>query len=226
MNYRDITTTIGSVVASNPVASEIFDSVGIDFCCGGHRKLADIIQDQHIDAESLYLRLEEARDTRQNSYGGNDFRSMSPLVLSAYIEDTHHSYLRDMLPKTAEVLATILRVHGAHHRELFDVYRLFGTLKTELESHLLKEETMLFPIIMDGKEEELRSLTKEIMEEHEGAGELLAQLRHVTNNYHIPEDVCGTFVKAYKMLQELEQDLHQHIHLENNILLVSYDARA
>lgn len=225
MNYRDPSLTIGSIIAFNPLASEILDQAGIDFCCGGHRLLNEVIASQDIDASWLYQLLEEAEVRRKQSYLGHDFTSMSPNVLSAYIEDTHHAYLRTALPDISSILARVLRAHGKHHPELFTIYQLFGQLKTELEAHLLKEETMLFPILSDGDDPSIRSLTKEIIEEHETAGSILQKLRHFTNHYQVPSDGCPTYAKAYHELQKLEHDLHQHIHLENNILLSSYDPR-
>lgn len=226
-DFRDKNVTIGAVVAALPTASGIFDEFGIDFCCGGHRKVSDIVIQQGIDADQLYTKLEKAREERVSEYQGNDFTSMAPTSLSTYIEDTHHGYLRRVLPEVAELLNTILRVHGRTHTELFEVYRLFGTLKADLEQHLLKEETMLFPIFADedNNKEEIAKITVDIIGEHEAAGEILEKLREVTNNYQLPEDACATYARAYDMLIEIEKDLHQHIHLENNILLKEYDNR-
>jgi regulator of cell morphogenesis and NO signaling len=152
---------------------------------------------------------------------------MSPSVLSDYIEDTHHSYLREVMPQISDLLGTVIRVHGKNHPELFEVYRLYGALKTDLEQHLLKEETMLFPAFTASDENrgEVEKLATVIIKEHEAAGAILNELRNVTGNYRLPEDACGTFHRVYDLLQELEKDLHQHIHLENNILLKKYDDR-
>ncbi len=228
MNIRNQETTIGAIVAELPKASELFGRVGIDFCCGGHRSLAEIIQQQGLDPEMIYQELQNLKEEREQGYAGNQFTDMSVAVLTDYIEDTHHSYLREALPDIADLLATILRVHGMKHKELFEIYKLFGTLKTDLEQHLLKEEAMLFPTMEEGegREEQIKELATEIINEHEGAGVLLARLRVLTKDYSIPSDTCGTFAKTYKMLEELEQDLHQHIHLENNILLKDYDYRS
>ena len=227
MMIRNQETTIGAVVAELPKASEIFAKYGIDFCCGGHRSLAEVMQQQGLDSESIYLELQILKEDREQSYAGNQFSEMSVEVLTDYIEDTHHSYLREALPDIADLLATILRVHGMNHKELFDIYKVFGTLKTDLEQHLLKEEAMLFPTMEEGsgKEELIQELATEIIKEHEGAGVLLEQLRTMTKDYQVPADTCATYARTYAMLEELEKDLHQHIHLENNILLKDYDYR-
>jgi len=226
MNYTDKNATIGGVVIAIPQAAQIFREFGIDYCCGGHKLLANIIKEQGIDEKSLFQKLDNAQEERKSGYQNkeNNFNEMSSAVLSAYIEDTHHAYLRHALPETAELLNTILRVHGKNHRELFEVYKLFGQLKTDLEQHLLKEETILFPDLnqADVNLKEITEMTAEIIKEHEAAGEVLRELRRITGNYSVPSDACNTFKKSYSMLEEIEQDLHQHIHLENNILLQQY----
>jgi len=226
MNYTDKNATIGGVVIAIPQAAQIFREFGIDYCCGGHRLLASAIEDQGVNQMALFKKLGDAQEERKNGYQNleNNFNEMSPAVLLAYIEDTHHSYLRHALPETAELLSTILRVHGNNHRELFEVYKLFGQLKTDLEQHLLKEETILFPDLnqADVNLKEVTEMTAEIIREHEAAGEILRELRRITGNYSLPSDACNTFRKTYSMLEEVEQDLHQHIHLENNILLQQY----
>ncbi|WP_097014218.1 iron-sulfur cluster repair di-iron protein [Anaerocolumna aminovalerica] len=229
MNIKYRNNTIGAVVAELPKATEIFKEYGIDYCCGGHRLLADVLKEQNIYEDEVYDKLQQAEEERRNLYSGegNNFKEMSPEVLSAYIEDTHHSYLRKALPEIAELLSIVLRAHGKNHKELFDVYRLFGQLKADLEQHLLKEETLVFPIVGEADEnlKEIKDLTHEIITEHEAAGEVLRELRSITKDYQLPEDACKTFEKAYEKLEELEQDLHQHIHLENNILLIQYSDR-
>ncbi|MDF2942062.1 MAG: hypothetical protein K0S01_920 [Herbinix sp.] len=227
MNLLDKNTTIGGIVAELPKASQVFGEFGIDFCCGGHRKLYDVINEQGIDEKGIYEALQLAQQERSDSYKEHNFTDMSPSVLTDYIEDTHHSYTRHALTDITELLSTLIRVHGKNHKELFEIYRLFGALKTDLEQHLIKEETMLFPALaqMDGDQEEILGIATDIIKEHEAAGEVLVELRLVTKDYSLPEDACGTYNRAYEMLEELEKDLHQHIHLENNILLKEYDKR-
>ncbi|MDF2587523.1 MAG: hypothetical protein K0S41_1364 [Anaerocolumna sp.] len=227
MNNIKQDATIGEVVVLIPEATQIFSEFGIDFCCGGHRLLSQVMKDQGIDERVVYDRLQDAVEKRKSSYDDKNYTKMSPAVLSAYIEDTHHGYLRKVLPEAAELLNTVLRVHGKNHRELFDLYRLFGQLKTDLEQHLLKEETILFPILDNAKDNrsEVISVTDEIINEHEAAGEILRELREVSNNYTLPEGACKTYEKTYSLLEEIEKDLHQHIHLENNILLKEYANR-
>lgn len=228
MNFKDENNTIGTVVAELPVAGQIFNQYGIDFCCGGHRKLSLVIQEQGLDKEEIYQALEVVQKERANSYQEGYFTDLDASTLTVYIEDTHHSYLRKVLPELSDLLGTILKVHGRNHNELFEIYRLYGMLKTDLEQHLLKEETMLFPAFLEeeSNSEEIYRISDEIIKEHEAAGKILTKLRIVTSDYHLPEDVCGTYAKTFDKLIELERDLHQHIHLENNILLKNYDRRS
>jgi regulator of cell morphogenesis and NO signaling len=227
MDYMDKNLTIGEVVAQLPASSKIFSKYGIDFCCGGNRKLYVAINDLGLNHNEINKELEAADEERESSYKDMNFMEMEPHALSDYINDTHHSYLRRVLPEITDILATIVRVHGINHPELFEVYKLYGSLRTDLEQHLLKEETMLFPAFEAEKEkqDEIRKLTGEIISEHEAAGEILVKLRSITRDYTLPEDACATFGRAYSLLEELEKDLHQHIHLENNILLKEYDER-
>ncbi|MDD3174124.1 MAG: iron-sulfur cluster repair di-iron protein [Herbinix sp.] len=229
MKYRDKNVTIGEVGVELPDATEVFKEFGIDFCCGGHRNLVNVIIEQKIDKEALFTKLDKLYEERKASYekNNNRFDQMSPEVLTTYIQDTHHEYLRRVLPETADLFNRILRAHGKNHQELFDMYRIFGQLKTDLEQHLLKEETMLFPDFdeLEDNKQEIIELTQMIINEHEAAGELLGKLRKISGDYHLPEDACQTFAKTYRLLEDIEDDLHQHIHLENNILLKNYVKR-
>lgn len=229
MNFKDQKLTIGQVVTELPQAAQIFKDFNIDFCCGGHRLLNNVIKEQRINKEELFARLDQAQSERKSTYAylDNKFSEMSHNILSLYIEDTHHSYLRNALPQTSELLATILRVHGKNHPELFKVYSLFGKLKSELEQHLLKEETLLFPAFNneDKNRSEISMISSTIIKEHEEAGKLLDELRQLTNDYQLPADACESYKKTFSLLKDIESDIHQHIHLENNILLREYDFR-
>lgn len=222
---RNEKTTVGELAATSPAAIVVYKQLGIDFCCGGNRPLQQALEEKRVTTEQFDTLLREVQAER-GAHGQADFRDMSAKDLSSYIEDTHHTYLRRALPETAEYLGATLKAHGRNHRELFEVYRLFGQLKTDLEQHLVKEENLLFPSVAERDvTEDTRSLAQEIIREHEAAGEILASLHKVTNDFAVPEDACPTYARAYELLHELEDDLHQHIHLENNILLKDYDVR-
>ena len=210
-------TTVGEIAASKPEALTVFQELGVDYCCGGKRPLKEALDEKRTTTDQFAALVDAREAGRKANAGRTDFTAMSPAVLSAYIEDTHHEYLRRALPEIGELLLRVLRAHGANHRELYDVYTLYGRLRSDLEGHLIKEETQLFPALAQAGE--AARLAVEIMNEHEAAGELLRALRDATSDYTVPDDACATYVKAYRLLPELERDLHQHIHLENNILL-------
>ncbi|MDF2988155.1 MAG: iron-sulfur cluster repair di-iron protein [Eubacterium sp.] len=216
---------IGDIVALFPKGGEVFKKFNIDFCCGGNRPLSEAIQEQGLDEKEIINKLEEAYSESKKLAGEVDFLKMESRRLIEYIVNTHHAYLNRVLPEIGELTAKVLRAHGANHQELFRVHKLFGSLKTELEEHLIKEEELLFPLLKeyenDKSESKLNNINRVMQEtenEHEGAGDILKELRKITDNYSVPADGCRTFQLAYYLLEELEGDLFQHIHLENNIL--------
>lgn len=211
--------TVGEVAAAIPGALPVFQELNVDFCCGGKKPLADALAERNISVQAFLARANEQAAARGGSEAGTqNFAQMSPAVLSYYIEDTHHDYLRRALPEIDELLVHVLRAHGGNHPELFALYKLFGRLKSELMQHLVKEETLLFPALVRG-ESPTAGLAEEIVQEHEGAGGLLEAMRRTALDYKAPADACMTYRRAYELLPELEDDLHRHIHLENNILL-------
>lgn len=216
---------IGDIAARFPKSMEIFKDYNIDFCCGGDRPLNEVLSEQNINEEEFLSKLEEAYEKLLGDSSDTDWNTVPFSELIDYVVNTHHSYLVKNLPRLSELTAKILRVHGANHEELSKVYRLFHSLKMELEQHLIKEEEIVFPLIKQFEKapsmETLNSaerVIKELEGEHEGAGDILKELRKVTSNYAVPDDGCNTYVLTYNLLEELEGDLFRHIHLENNIL--------
>ncbi len=218
--------SVGEIVSIMPGASEIFKQYKIDFCCGGDRLLIDAIKENKLDEEEVLKRLNEASEANEKiKEGGKDFREMSPGDLIEYIKNTHHVYVKKTLPGLSELTTKIMSVHGANHVALFQVHELFSMLKAELERHLVKEEEILFPQIKeygsDPGPELLASINKvksELENEHEGAGNILKELRRITEDYKVPKDGCNTYIETFEKIKELESDLFEHIHLENNIL--------
>lgn len=229
MNQFNSNQSIGQIVAMFPKAGEIFMEYRIDFCCGGHRPLLDAIKAQNIEETELLDKLETAYLDITKQSDQIDYNSIKSDALIDYIIHKHHGYLNRSLPEISELSHTILRVHGANHKELFDLHKLFHSLKSELELHLIKEETLLFPYIKDYEQNPSPELLKKIADtleelegEHDGAGDILKELRSLTKDYTLPADVCRTYELTYEKIQELEADLFQHIHLENNILFLRY----
>jgi len=225
MSAFNSTQTIGEIVSAMPKASEIFKVYNIDFCCGGHRPLTEAKHNQNLNEEEILNRLNEAYEEAKSLTNQVDFRSMASSDLIDYIVSKHHVYLGSALPELSELTSKILRAHGTNHPDLFRVHKLFHQLKTELDQHLIKEEELLFPLVKayeanstKALQEKVCLVMKETEDEHEAAGDILKELRRITHDFQVPEDGCGTYVKAFDKLQELEADLFQHIHLENNIL--------
>ncbi|WP_425447138.1 iron-sulfur cluster repair di-iron protein [Dethiothermospora halolimnae] len=225
---------IGDIVARFPKASDVFQRYNIDFCCGGDRPLKDAIDKHNIDENKLLAELENEYEEMKNIITKNtDWNKASFSDLIDHIVNTHHSYLQKELPIISELVTKILRVHGIDHGDVLTrVHKLFNQLKGELEQHLIKEEEILFPIIKEYEEnpsEELRAKGIKVMEEteneHDNAGDILKELRKITDNYTVPPSGCRSFSLTYEKLEELESDLFRHIHLENNILFVRFEGK-
>ena len=227
MGTFNVSQSVGAIVASLPGAAEVFEKYKIDFCCGGKRALSVAVNELNLNEEVVLNSLEEAYDIAQKTANRVDFREMSTGELIDYIENTHHVFVKRALPEISEYATAILRAHGLNHPNLFKVHKLFHSLKIELDQHLIKEEELLFPLLRvyeAGNDSDVLKKVKTVMseteEEHEGAGDVLKELRVITDDYTVPDDGCPTFHKAYELMQELEADLFRHIHLENNILFL------
>lgn len=226
MNIFNSLQSIGEIVSMMPDASKIFKQYNIDFCCGGDRQLSTAIKEQNLNEAEILSKLDEVYDEAKAVNSTNkDFRTISLTELMNHIENIHHVYMKDVLPEISELTTKILRVHGSKHEELLKVHKLFHTLKTDIEQHLFKEEEILFPLIREYEGNPSAELLERVItvigdteNEHELAGNILKELRRVTGQYNVPKDGCGTYTLTFRKLQEMEADLFQHIHLENNIL--------
>ena len=224
------TKTVREVALENPAATRLFEQLGIDYCCGGHKPLDEACAAASVPVEKVLAQLEEAA----NAHGrqpGKDWQQESLTALIEHITNTHHVFVRTEAPRILALLEKVCGVHGANHPELHQVREQFSALAQELGNHLLKEERILFPYVA-GAEQQLASGAKApascfgsvqnpirmMMFEHDSAGQVLRELRRLTNNYAVPGDACISYQTLYQALQGFEADLHQHIHLENNIL--------
>ncbi len=220
-----MTKTIGEIARENPSSVRVFEKHGIDFCCGGKIPLAEACQLRGIAPEDLQAELDRAASGRPDS--GRDWSEAPLALLIDHIVGTHHVYLKSELPRIQTWLDKVRKAHGAAHGEMLNPLSLiFADLRAELESHLAKEEMILFPLIKrmetgDRSPAHCGSVNNPIrvMEhEHDNAGRALEAMREITRNYAVPPDACNTFRALFHGLAEIEADLHQHIHLENNIL--------
>jgi len=225
-NKFTIKDRIGAIVAEFPKAVEIFMEYNIDFCCGGDRELRVAIEEGALPAQEVIKRLNQAYQEFNHQDEDIDWRQEKMTDLIDYIVNTHHQFMRVELPVLNELLNRILNAHYLKEGELLGrIHKLFYQLRGEIEEHLIKEEKLLFPIIKEyedkGTDEKLEKALKvmaETEDEHDHAGDILKEVRRLTANYQLPEGVCRTFALTYDKFEEIEQDLFQHIHLENNIL--------
>jgi regulator of cell morphogenesis and NO signaling len=229
MNISD-TTTVRDLAAGIPGATRVFESFGIDYCCGGSRTLADACREASLPVEVLARSLEKAGLAPQPG-AERDWRQETLTALSEHIIDTHHYGARQELDRLEKLFDKVCSRHGENHPELFEAQKTFYQLKQDLIPHMLKEEQVLFPYIKRMEEAAgedrpvpppffgtVRNPVRMMMTEHDTAGDLLKLLRSVTNGYTTPPDGCISFQTLYQALAAFEADLHQHIHLENNIL--------
>ncbi len=220
---------IGKLVIDFPKSTEIFMKHNIDFCCGGDRSVDLAIMEDNPEASvdeilnEVNLSYDKFLD---EDYDKSNWEDKSMTELLEFVENTHHSFLKNTLPITEELLLKIFKVHFSDGKDLLmEVYRLFSLLKLDINIHLIKEEEELFPLIKEYEKTQDKETLKRVLkimgdteDEHDAAGDILKSLRKLTNNYTLPEFGCRTFKMVYDRLEEIESDLFHHIHLENNVL--------
>ena len=219
--------TVGETVTENIKTAHIFKKYGIDFCCGGGISIDKACEKKNVDFSKLKEELLSV-DKAQKAY---DYDKWELGFLIDHIVNIHHTYVAESIPLILQYSNRVAEVHGHHYSEVIEINRLFGEVANELTSHMQKEEVILFPYVK--KLLNLKVTSQEIVpphfgtvnnpikmmeEEHETAGDIFKTIAQLTNNYTPPLDACNTFRALYAKLEEFEQDLHQHIHLENNIL--------
>jgi regulator of cell morphogenesis and NO signaling len=226
MNFLDVHSNVGQLVRDRPARARVFERLGIDYCCGGKRPLDEVCRDRGLDLDRVLDEL-AGEDGRALAAEPVDWSAAPMSELADHIEATHHAYLRRELPRLDGLMEKVVAAHAARHAELWDLLAVFRGLKRELESHMLKEELVLFPMVRQLQQATERprfhcgSVANPIavMEhEHDSAGVALARLRALTGGYAAPADACHTYRALLDGLAELEADLHLHIHKENNIL--------
>lgn len=217
--------TLGEIAARDLRKAQIFKKYGLDFCCGGKKTVKEACAQKGLDVTRVEQELKQAdlipaaRPLPYNDWG-LDF-------LADYIVNTHHTYVKKNLPDIRVYAEKVKRVHGNYHPELIRVHELVEEINAELSSHMVKEENILFPYIKQLAQAQLAGAPGfgtvknpiSVMEgEHESVGRSMEQLRAVTDEFTLPADACASYSLLYRLLAEFEEDLHLHIHLENNIL--------
>lgn len=222
-------SSVGEVVKLNFKTASVFQKNNIDFCCGGGKTISEACTNKGLATDQLIDQLETiAKQIDADSQYIND---LSLEELSTYIIKRHHNYVRESTPAIKKNIEKICQVHGDHHPELFEINRLFTETSGNLIMHMQKEELMLFPFIRrleisfgNGSplpHSPFGSVSNPIsamLAEHQQEGDRFDQISILTEKYRVPEDACTTYELTLKQLRDFENDLHRHIHLENNIL--------
>ena len=227
MNYIE-TKTVADYVTENIKTAHIFKKHGIDFCCGGGISIEKACEKNNVDFETLITDLNQLEN---NTSSHNNFNNWELDFLIDFIVNTHHKYVEENLSLLKQYGDRVAKVHGHHYSELLKIKELIHVVAGELASHMKKEELILFPFIKklviakkEGTKVEIPNFgtvdnpIKMMEEEHDNAGDIFKRISELTNTYKTPEGACNTFKALYSKLEEFEDDLHQHVHLENNIL--------
>ncbi len=222
----DVESTVGELVRESPNRARVFESLKIDYCCGGKIPLSEACRRRKIDPEQVLEQLRQC-DADDDDTKAVDADAMSLTELADHIEQTHHAYLREELPRLDFMTEKVSRVHGDKEPRLLQVREAFVALRAELEPHMIKEERILFPIVRQLEASASRpefhcgsvaNPIRQMEHEHDQAGNALAILREATDGFVPPDWACNTYRAMLDALQQLESDMHQHIHKENNVL--------
>jgi regulator of cell morphogenesis and NO signaling len=221
---------IGELVAHDYRTASVFKNFGIDFCCNGNRSIETACENKNIETNRLIGELKQVLHN-SNSSDSIDYSSWPLDLLADYIEKKHHRYVEAKIGEIKPFLNKIVKVHGDKHSELAEVEELFNASAGELAMHMKKEELVLFPFIRKMTEAKhtgqsipaphfgtIQNPISMMHHEHDAEGERFRKIAELTNNYTPPTDACNTYRVTFLMLKEFEEDLHLHIHLENNIL--------
>lgn len=221
-------TTVREVALELPQSTRVFETLKIDYCCGGNQPLAQACATAGVDVDNV---MEMLADMTESTSQVLDFQKFSLTELIAYILNTHHVFTKSEMDRLQLLADKVLAAHGGNHPELVHLDELLTRLCADLKPHMFKEEQILFPYILAMVEAAghkravpfapfgtVNNPIRMMMREHDTAGEILRELRAVTFDYRVPTDACVSYQTLYQRLEDFEKDLHQHIHLENNIL--------
>lgn len=221
--------TLGELAAKDLRKARIFKKYGLDFCCGGKKTVKEACRDKGLDVTNVELELQQADQLPETALLA--YNDWNLTFLADFIVNTHHAYVRKTLPDLLAYAQKVNKVHGGNHPELSEVALIVENLYNEMMTHMVKEEQVLFPYIKaleaSGYGQQplqvahfgsVKAPVNMMEMEHEVVGQYLSRLREVTQDYHMPADACASYSLLYRMLPEFEDDLHLHVHLENNIL--------
>ena len=220
-------TRVNEIALSNPGARRVLEDAGVDYCCGGGKSLQDACLHAGVTADEILKR----QNSEVAGPADAEWTNASLADLTRHIRERHHQYVRDSIPRVRALLAKIREKHGEKHREIEEIEKLFGDVAREMTAHMQKEEQILFPYI-DAMERSARgngsleppffqtvqNPIHAMMKEHDSVGDLVKRIRKSGNEYKAPADACTSYQATYQELRQFEEDLHLHVHLENNIL--------
>jgi regulator of cell morphogenesis and NO signaling len=222
-------TKVKDIALSNPAAAQVLKDAGLDECCGGGNTSHGACLHADVPAEETLSRLRE--NSKDISPDEANWTSAPLGDLTRHIRERHHRYVRETITRVQTLLDKVKAKHGENHPEITDIQNLFTEVSREMIMHMQKEEQILFPYIDalqrsangDGPVEPpffqtVRNPIQAMMREHESAGDLVKRIRKASSEYTVPADACQSYRALYQDLREFEADLHQHVHLENNIL--------
>ncbi len=226
---KTIKKNIGEIVAEDYRTAQVFKNHKIDFCCRGNRSIQEVADKNKLDADLLLKEIEGVQ--HQTKSDNIDFKSWPLDLLADYIEKKHHRYVEERIPVLKQYLNKLCQVHGERHPELFEITEHFNASAGELAMHMKKEELIVFPAVRKMVQAKqtggqmnpfhfgtIQNPIHVMMQEHDNEGERFRQIEALSNSYTPPADACTTYNVTFSLLKEFEDDLHNHIHLENNIL--------
>jgi regulator of cell morphogenesis and NO signaling len=208
---------VGKLAARHPLATRVFARHGIDYCCGGGRPLREVCEEKGLDADALVEEIHAELTTSSASEERWDEAPLGDII--EHILAAYHRPLAEELPRLEGMARKVLAVHGDKDPErLAELVSVYLGLKGELEEHMAKEEQVLFPMIRQGQGVMADAPISVMEQEHDSAGAALRRLRELTDDYRVPDQACNTWRALWHGLAALEESMHRHIHLENNIL--------
>jgi regulator of cell morphogenesis and NO signaling len=227
MSKLHLDSAVGQWVAEIPATSRVFESLQIDYCCGGKKPLTQACSDRQLNPQDVLKQLQQASSEADRQPVAESWVDAPLAALCDHIEQTHHAYLKTELPRLAGLVAKVVSAHGSKHPELAEVQRALAELQGELVPHMFKEEHILFPSIRRLEQSDgplafpfgtIANPIHRMEYEHKDAGNALEQIRTLTRDYCVPDGACNTYRAMLDGLHTLELDMHQHVHKENSIL--------
>ena len=215
---------VSDIVTAIPQTADLFRSLRIDYCCGGKISLKEASEQRALEPTDVLVQVQQIAD-KQEYRESLEPSSFGEKTLISFIQEKYHDGLREELPLLAPYITKVARVHGETHPHLLRVQEIFKLLRAELIDHTNDEDQNVFPLVLEflqnpssALKEQVKPHIAELEQEHDNAGQLLHELREITNNFTPPDDACGTYRLVYARLEQFEKDTFEHVHLENNVL--------